>query len=246
MNKLTAQWAVNILGSGMVVMAAMSGPATAEDYYLCAGTTTMQMPDTGEVIQLWGFAEDDNADLSDGCGSGEISVPGPRLDVPSGDSTLTIHVLNNLPQLNAQDTPLSIVIPGQLKAPSPTWVNAGGAVVATGARPPGDYSSRVRSFDTETGRFSIGTYSWSGMKPGTFLYHSGTHPALQVQMGLYGAVTVAAGPNQAYPGVAFEQDLVLLYSELDPALHEAVATNSYGPGNTISSTVNYRPKYFLV
>jgi FtsP/CotA-like multicopper oxidase with cupredoxin domain len=30
------------------------------------------------------------------------------------------------------------------------------------------------------------TYRWSGIKPGSFLYESGTDPAFQVQMGLYG------------------------------------------------------------
>ena len=33
-----------------------------------------------------------------------------------------------------------------------------------------------------------GIYSWTNMKPGTYLYQSGTHPQVQVQMGLYGGV----------------------------------------------------------
>ncbi|MDV3239640.1 MAG: hypothetical protein LOY58_12420 [Gammaproteobacteria bacterium] len=246
MNKLTVQWAVGTIGPGVVAMIAGLGTVSAADFYLCAGETTLTMPDTGEVVTVWGLAEDDNANLGDGCGAGVLSVPGPRLDVPAGDTTLNIHVLNNLPQLNAQDVPVSIVIPGQVAALTPTWVDGAGTVVATGSRPAGDYTSRVRSFDTETGRFAIGTYSWTGLKPGTFLYHSGTHPALQVQMGLYGAVTVAAGTGQAYADVPYDQEVVLLYSELDPALHAAVAGDDYGPGKAMSSTVNYGPRYFLV
>lgn len=246
MNRLTTERAARILGAVAVAMSAGVGDALAEDFYLCAGVGTKTMPDTGEVITVWGFAEDDNDDLADGCGSGVISVPGPRLAVPAGDATLNIHVLNNLPQMNDQDVPLSIVIPGQIAAPNPTWIDAGGAVVATGSRPPGDYTSRVRSFATETGRFAVGTYSWTGLKPGTYLYQSGTHPALQVQMGLYGALTVDAEADQAYPGVGYDQDVVLLYSELDPALHAAVAADDYGPGKAITSTVDYRPRYFLV
>ena len=61
---------------------------------------------------------------------------------------------------------------------------------------------------------------------------------------------------QAYPGVAYEYDnqATLLYSEIDPDLHAAVATGKYGVpcpaatpdcGNP-TSTINYAPKYFLV
>ena len=41
------------------------------------------------------------------------------------------------------------------------------------------------------------------MKPGTYLYQSGTHPQVQVQMGLYGGVKNGLSPQpdpaQAYP-----------------------------------------------
>lgn len=246
MNRLTTERAARFAGIVVVAAHAGMGTALAADYYLCAGTGTKTMPDTGEVIAVWGFAEDDNGNLADGCGAGVISVPGPQLTVPSGDATLNIHVRNDLPQMNDQDVPLSIVIPGQIAALNPTWIDSAGAVVATGARPAGDYTSRVRSFATETGRFAVGTYSWTGLKPGTFLYQSGTNPAVQIQMGLYGAVTVAAGTDQAYPGVPYDQEVVLLYSELDPALHAAVAGDDYGPGKAVTSTVDYRPRYFLV
>ena len=33
------------------------------------------------------------------------------------------------------------------------------------------------------------TIPLAAIAPGTYLYHSGTHPAVQVQMGLYGALT---------------------------------------------------------
>ena len=37
--------------------------------------------------------------------------------------------------------------------------------------------------------------------PGTYLYQSGSHPAVQVQMGLYGGVTSDAAAGEVYSGV---------------------------------------------
>ena len=38
--------------------------------------------------------------------------------------------------------------------------------------------------------------------------------------------------------------MTLLYSEIDPALHAAVAGDYYNPGR--ASTLNYQPRYFLI
>jgi hypothetical protein len=65
-------------------------------------------------------------------------------------------------------------------------------------------------------------------------------------MGLLGAVRRPSAAGEAYPGQAFDDELLLVYSEVDPALHDAVATGQYGPGLAMTSTVNYVPKYFLV
>ncbi len=122
-------------------------------------------------------------------------------------------------------------------------------------------TARVRSFDAEAAPNS-GTpanYIWGSVsnpvKPGTYLYQSGTQPQVQVQMGLYGAVTknavdAVSGSTpvraQAYPGAPYDNQATLLYSEIDPDLHAAVAGNDYGPGKGTTSTINYAPKYFLV
>jgi FtsP/CotA-like multicopper oxidase with cupredoxin domain len=105
---------------------------------------------------------------------------------------------------------------------------------------------RVRSFTHETAPGASGTYTWTDMQPGSYVYHSGTHSAVQVQMGLYGAVTKDAAAEEAYPGVAYNNEVMLYYSEIDPALHDAVANNDYGPTKSMTSTLNYHPKYFLV
>jgi hypothetical protein len=64
------------------------------------------MPDSASV-SMWGFAPGGDVTPADGVCDGAISVPGPRLDVPVGDSSLQINLTNTLP------VPVSIVIPGR-------------------------------------------------------------------------------------------------------------------------------------
>jgi FtsP/CotA-like multicopper oxidase with cupredoxin domain len=179
---------------------------------------------------MWGFALDDSFE---GVELEAVSVPGPRLTVPAGDTTLTIHLDNNLL------VPISIVIPGQVATMTPVFFTDGQG------------RQRVYSFTHETsaGNTTMVDYAWTNLKPGTYLYLSGTHPAVQVQMGLYGAVTndvVPAGAEEeAYPDVTYDAEVLLLYSEIDPALHSAVDDGSYGTTGP-TSTVDYRPKYFLI
>ncbi|MEK7328533.1 MAG: Ig-like domain-containing protein, partial [Chloroflexota bacterium] len=104
----------------------------------------------------------------------------------------------------------------------------------------------MRSFTHETLQGQDGNYVWSNLKPGTYLYHSGTHAQVQVQMGLYGSVKADAAAGQAYLGQAYNSEATLLFSEIDPALHTAVANGSYGTSPAPTSTINYKPKYFLM
>ena len=100
-------------------MAFLPVPAPAAVIYnLRADTTTLTMPDTGEVVTMWGFAS----------GSDAVSIPGPTLSVPPGESTLTINLTNNL------SVPVSIVIPGLITAMTPTDV--GGRVMSSTPKPP--------------------------------------------------------------------------------------------------------------
>lgn len=182
-------------------------------------------------ITMWGYAK---------CAAGftnctTATVPGPTLTAAAGD-TLNIHVFNNIS--GSYKEPTSVVIPGQTKTMAPVWFNpATGAVTATGSRPAGDVTSRVRSFDAETQFRQTTTYTWPSLRSGTYLYESGTHPAVQVQMGLYGPLIVGAGAGP---------EATLLFSEIDPVLHAAVSNGDYGPGKTVTSPTGYRSQYFLV
>ena len=179
-------------------------------------TVTMPDPDgggplAGEVINMWGFF--DVADI------GTTWSLGPRpASLVAGD-TLTINLTNNL------TVPVSIVIPGQATDGAPVLVS--------------DSQSRmrVRSFTMETIPATTETYTWTNLKAGNFLYQSGTQPALQVAMGLYGAVTVDAGPGEAYPGVAYDSEVLLIYSEIDPTQHAAAVG---------ATPLTYKPEYFLI
>jgi FtsP/CotA-like multicopper oxidase with cupredoxin domain len=196
--------------------------ASAATFDLKADRVTQPMPD-GSLVEMWGFGL--LADL-------EVSVPGPVLVVPPGDTTLTINLTNNL------DVPVSIVIPGQAGDISPVWDDG-----STGARP--SLTARAVAFSTETAANATGVYSWSNLSPGTYLYQSGSHVAVQVQMGLFGVLTADAAVGAAYPGLAYDNAATVVLSEVDPALHAAVADGSYGTAD-YPSTINYAPRYFFI
>jgi len=214
---------------GLIALAAAVGPAWGAIYNLRVAPTTRYMPD-GSLVVMWGYALA-SYDIGNGpvIGDNVVQVPGPRLMVPAGQG-LTVNLTNEL------NVAASIIIPGQMGDSPQVTRNPDG---------------RIRSFVPETPAGGQATYNWSNIKPGTYLYHSGTHPAVQVQMGLYGAVTknaVEAGaenPAQAYPGIIYNEEVLIIYSEIDPALHNAVAGAIYGTP-AYPSTINYHPKYFLV
>lgn len=186
---------------------------------------TATSPGVG-LIPMWGFAATDG---------GDASVPGPLIDVDlTLNDSLVITVHNTLPE------PISVVIPS---------LN-GSADVGQPVRFAGDpaYGNRVRSFVKEVAGGVSATYTWTNLKPGTFVYHSGSHPALQVQMGLFGMVTIKPAAGLAYPGVpiGLGGEVPVIFSEIDPVLHQGVADGNYGPGKPISSTIHSKPSFFLI
>lgn len=220
------------LALGLLV--AWAGGAGAVEYSLTAKAGSITMPD-GATVPVWGFA----------LGNGPATVPGPKLVVPPGEG-LTIHLTNLL------GVPISLVIPGQ-KLPDnntgPVWTDWPNETTTwSGSRPAGNYSARVRSFTHEVPPGETRTYTWSTFKEGAFLYQSGTNPAAQVQMGLYGAVVKEFDLDQAYGDSAtvFDKEVVLVYSALDPAMNQAIASGQFGPGKAVPNTRDYQAKYFLI
>jgi FtsP/CotA-like multicopper oxidase with cupredoxin domain len=184
-----------------------------------AFTKTMQ---DGTPVVMWGYARDS----AFGAHDGTLSSPGPVIELQPDTTRMTIQLENNL------SVPTSVVVDGLVSA-LPVVRNSNG---------------RVRSFTREAaaGNASPVSYVFTSLRPGTFLYKSGTNPQVQVQMGLLGAARRPSAAGQVYPGQAFDEELLLVYSEVDPVLHDAVATGNYGPGRAVTSTVDYLPKYFLI
>jgi FtsP/CotA-like multicopper oxidase with cupredoxin domain len=258
-------WALGL----MVLMSFIGTPSYGASFYLRAdvfsipaGTysTIPQLPN--ENIMMWGYSSCDST-FTNCTGP---TVPGPILTANEGE-VVNITVQNNLTSANllanapAGTTvpfaekdgtlPTSLIVPGQNLPLNPTWISPAGAITSTGSRAGGDFTSRVRSFTAETLPLPgpTNTYTFTNAKPGTYLYQSGTHPQIQVQMGLYGALIVRAGgdpPNQ----------VTLLLSEIDQDLHYSVQVGLYGtpppapPGvakrGQRTSTVDYHPDYFLI
>ncbi|MCC6631807.1 MAG: hypothetical protein IT482_07025 [Gammaproteobacteria bacterium] len=82
-------------------------------------------------------------------------------------------------------------------------------------------------------------------RPGTYLIQSGSDPKRQVQMGLYGAIVTG------YQGIPNARDRLVLFSELDPALHPVTSAASpnlasvTGAAGSVNLR-NYAPRYFLI
>ena len=227
-NKLTRFKGVLI---GLLLLAFMAGTASAAEYWLWVDETTLTMPD-GVPVTVWGFGLDGDNDFA--TPDYTITVPGPVLTVPHTDATLTIHLKNMLPS-----DPVSLHILGQR---------------LTNSGPPTYSNGRVLSFTHEAAPGGgTADYIWGSavapenhFKPGTFMLQSGTNPAKQVQMGLYAPVLKDASPGAAYPGVPYDKEVFVVFHELDPMIHAAIAAGTYGPGGTITSSVHREAKYFLI
>lgn len=205
----------------------------------------------GTKVPMWQFcgstAANADATPSAGTAAGPGTsctggwAPGPTITVPAGDA-LTINLSNTL------NVPTSVVVLGQLggglglgsnRMASPphggqqysTFPSNSGPVDVP-FKPPAQ-PSRIRSFGSEVAAGTaaaptVGSFTWARLKPGTYIYETGTLPSLQAPMGLYGLLVVTQAPSaangtftpgNAYPGTArgvtYDADVGLLFSEVD-------------------------------
>ncbi len=200
----------------------------------------------GTDVTMWGFVQTDNtgAPLPDAV----PSSPGPDIVVGRNDVNLIIRLFNDLPvgadAFVADAT--SVVAPGlqavttnaNLAPPAPvTFTDASG-------RP------RIRSLTQETAQGGSRVYRFKINNPGSYLYHSGTHMSVQVPMGLYGAIKKDSGVREAYAGVPYDNEVMVVYSEIDEHLHTEVANRNYvpfgDPVTQLTSTIRYNPVAFMV
>jgi len=186
----------------------------------------------------------------------------------------------------ANTVPTSLVIVGQVGGGlgvlgqrtttlSPSHANAQANVtwpiVVSPSTTPGTppvQGPRVQSFGTEVAAAGVtpvapqvasgSSLTWSALRPGTYLLESGTHPSIQVPMGLYGILVVTDVPGTAAgltTGCAYgysaavttttpstpascqrpyDAEIPLEFSEIDPVQNNAVntAVNTVGFSET--------------
>jgi len=259
----TAVLAVTILLLGAVLAAAQ------QTINLTAQPSTLIQPD-GSTVPMWGYScgaaataatatcKALNPNASAGWSPIIISVP------YSGVATsLTINLTNNLlftptGSATANTVPTSLIIVGQVggglgvlsqrtTTPSPdhsqaqanvTWPIAVSPSTTPGTPPV--QGPRVQSFGTEVAAGATTALTWSALRPGTYLLESGTHPSIQVPMGLYGILVVTTAPSTttgtAYPAVGsrpavtYDAEVPLEFSEIDPVQNNTVnaAVNTVG------------------
>lgn len=191
-------------------------------FTLDARSGLANMPD-GNSIFVWSYSS----------GGGAFQFPGPVLCVTQGD-TVTIVLNNSLPEAT------SIMFLGIDN------------VLANGLQTQPVFTAGKLTSLTSSAAANGGTatYSFSAANPGTYLYESGTDVDKQVQMGMYGALIVrpAGHPDAAYTdggGNPFgkflpQTEYVMLLSEIDPFLHQAV---EFGQAYNVTTL---HPRYWLI
>jgi FtsP/CotA-like multicopper oxidase with cupredoxin domain len=153
--------------------------------------------------------------------------PGPTLIVNQGE-TITINLTNDL------DVAVSIVFPGQENVSATGGV--AGLVTKEAAAAGGSAS-----------------YTFTATHAGTFTYHSGTRPELQVEMGLVGAIIVRpygfdsqAPTAYNHPDSAYDHEYLFLMSEMDPRIHNLVEFQGVSALDNTDYLANYFPVYWFI
>jgi hypothetical protein len=148
---------------------------------------------------------------------GTVQYPGPTLIVNQGD-IVDINLTNTLP------VPTSLVVDG-----FPVT-----AAAVAGAILPGVLTGEVPA---DNGLTTV-RYRFQASQPGTYIYHSGTNPPLQVEMGLLGAIIVRpTGYNSVTNRIAYDDGATLdatydheklfLLTDMDIRVHDAVLKGNY-------------------
>lgn len=156
----------------------------------------------GNSLYFWGYGT---------LANGKAQYSGPTLIVNEGQ-TVNVTLKNLLPVRT------SIVFPGQANVTATT---------VTGGSTPG-----LLTQEPNANGVSAVKYSFVAGRPGTYMYHSGTQPDLQIEMGMVGALIVrpagfdasSAANRKAYgaAGSAFDHEFLFLLSDMDDKIHDAV------------------------
>jgi hypothetical protein len=155
----------------------------------------------GGSIHFWGYH-------APGANPADVpQYPGPTLILAESDTPVSITLTSNLPLGQRA----SIVFPGH-------------QVTASGGSP----GLLTRE---STGPADAVTYSFVPKEPGTYIYHSGTQPELQIEMGLVGAIIVRPTMGEAYAynhgDTSFDHEYLFLLTSMDPSFHQLAEQNRF-------------------
>ncbi|MFQ5494389.1 MAG: multicopper oxidase domain-containing protein, partial [Phycisphaerae bacterium] len=155
-------------------------------------------------------------------GSGAMQYPGPTLIVGEGEA-ITVNLTNEL------SAATSIVFPGQV------------GVTTTGGTP--------GLLTAEAAPGATVSYRFTAHRPGTYHYHSGTRPDLQVEMGLVGAIIVrpagfdpTAPAAYGHPDSAYTHEYLFLFTEMDIQIHRLM---EFGMESLVDTTT-YHPVFWFI
>jgi len=232
LNMVAVFAAVLLLFSSGGVQAAIDG-LSGNNFNLTVKADYVSTADGGSML-LWGYANVD--------GNGRAQYPGPTLIVNQGQ-TVNIFLKNDLFVTGGAVPPVSMVFPGH--AATATCVTSGGGGLDPCVQ--GDLTLEAEN-DGDVVR-----YTFVAGKPGTYTYHSGTNPGLQMEMGLTGAIIVrptgfnAASPKAyGHPDTAYTYEQLFFLTEMDPNIHQAV--EFYGPNHSSIQPMldNYFSNYWFI
>jgi hypothetical protein len=243
MHRKTANRSVSLLGLLAVLVSPVAPAAinglTGPTFDLTATQDFITTAD-GNTVTIWGYGET-GVDK-------RAQYPGPTLIVDQGD-TVSITLNNGLPLGpggNKFENNVSMVFPGQSNV----------TATCTSGGTDGNCVDGLLTLEAGIDGDQV-TYSFVAGEPGTYLYHSGTRPDLQVEMGMFGTLIVrpSQGANQAYnhPDTAFDHEYLFVLSEMDVNVHVAVALaknqdqiDAINPSDPLKDGSGYFPVYWFV
>ena len=231
MRKCNMLFASALLATGLTAQAASAGISipgiTGPSFALVAKQDHVSTPEGGSYL-LWGYAQPGK----------RAQYPGPTMIVNEGD-TVTVTLTNALPSSTGQNASI-------------TFFGIEG-VTAACATPSDCVDGPITK---EAKAYKTVAYTFVASRPGTFLYSSASNPALQTEMGLFGALIVRpAGFDEmddamrtAYGGAdsAYDHEYLFLLSDMDPRIHEVVELQGVGALQATDYLTDYFPNYWFI
>lgn len=211
------------LAAAALVLLCSAGPVLAQghrvdgltgtSFGLVAAPGFLSTPE-GNSLYFWGY------------GTNDAQYSGPTLIVNQGDA-VTVWLTNKLP------VAASVVFPGQANVSVNTLSGPTlNGLLTREAGPAG--------LDGQGG--GVVEYMFTADQPGTYLYHSGTRPDLQTEMGMVGALIVrptgfdptVAAKRRAYAddASAYDHEYLFVLSDMDEKIHNAVEQQVRGATTT--------------